>query len=137
MSQLLLYMSVALRVVDSGELAADIVVDHQPSELVVKRFGGVVTAKAIRLPVGISGHQNSAEPECDGGRARVRPKYRQVYVGGVVDDHQAVPCAACRCRQRSCEVGVQALRPFLSTARNGLRDGFVDLLPPRAPVAIS
>ena len=74
--------------------------------------------------------------ECEGGRAPVRQNCRPAHVGGAVDRHQAVLCAACWRGHRSHEVGVQALHPFLSTARRGPRDGFGDPLLARAPAAI-
>lgn len=56
----------APRTVDRCELAADVVVSHQPLELVVHAFAGIVRAKACRLPVSIHGRQESAETEGDG-----------------------------------------------------------------------
>lgn len=51
---------------------AAVVVGHQPLELVVGGFEGVVRAMAYRLPVGIDSRQEIAETVGNGGRALVR-----------------------------------------------------------------
>lgn len=66
---------VALRTIDGLELAADLRIDQLRLELVGSGFGGVVRARAHRLPVGIYCRQKSNETEGNGDCARDRQIY--------------------------------------------------------------